>query len=127
MSSVLVANGNHGERELLCSLLRREGFEVVEASDGREAVLKYRSGPTNVVIIALPMAGLEGIATIHQLAVESPTVRIIAIAGKNPPLGVIHGAEVMGASRVLSKPFTLEHLFRVVQEEAMPERCLQSH
>ena len=66
MSSVLVANGNHGERELLCSLLRREGFDVVEASNGREAVLKYRSSPSDVVIIALPVAELDGLGMIHK-------------------------------------------------------------
>jgi len=60
------------------------------------------------------MDGLEVTKALHH---ESPTVKIIAITGASADCGYLEVAEILGAHRTMTKPFTGEELLQAVQGE----------
>lgn len=117
MASILVIDDEASVRRLLRLLLERAGHRVVEARDGAEGVLLFRSAPTDLVITDLYMPGQDGIETIQQLREEYPDCRILAVSG-GASLGAdgpLEDAKLLGASDVLAKPFQAEDLLEAVR------------
>ncbi len=96
-------------RMVLAEILVREGFGVVEARNGHEAVVKARSLKPDVIVmdIALPMLGGIEAARVIRAAEGLHDVPIIALTAR--PVGTFDEHEFDG---VLSKPCTPDVLVR---------------
>ena len=103
---------------MLGQMLAAAGYDVVEASDGRQGVLRYRDAPTDVILTDLVMPEQEGLETIMGLRRDFPGVKIIAISGsvKTETLDYLSVAQKLGAQRVLRKPFAQDELLKAIQE-----------
>lgn len=100
-------------------MLERAGYEVVEAGDGNEGIILYKSDPTDLVITDIIMPEKEGIETIIELKQDFPALKIIAISGGSRRLGAgncLSYAAKLGVSRVLPKPFERATLLEAVRE-----------
>ena len=82
------------------------GYEVIEAADGREGLLKFRKQGADLVITDLIMPEQEGLETITLMKKERPDLNIIAISGggRIGPEAYLPAAQELGAARVFSKP-----------------------
>ena len=106
----------------LCATLRealeREGYDVVEAHDGREGLQRYQEAPTAVMITDILMPEQEGLETIMALRRVDPQGKIIAISGggQTGRLDFLHLAMLLGVQRTLRKPFRLQELTAAVRE-----------
>lgn len=118
MERILIIDDDDQYRSMLKEMLGRSGYEIVEASDGREGVQLYKENPTDLVITDLIMPEKEGIETIQELKKDFPDVKIIAISGggRVGPEGYLHLAKMLGAQRTLAKPIEREGLLRTVSE-----------
>ncbi|MBW2709831.1 MAG: response regulator [Deltaproteobacteria bacterium] len=116
--SILVIDDDETIRELLRAILEREGYRVLEASDGDKGIKQFRETPTDLVITDIIMPGKEGIETIRDLRREFPDVKIIAISGggRIGPDAYLEMAKVLGALRTFSKPFDQKSLLKAVEE-----------
>ncbi len=114
---LLVDDDDHVRRPVQMNLTRN-GHEVVEARNGREAIDIYRRETFDVVITDLIMPEQEGLETIQQLRKHNPKVKIIAVSGggRLSANNYLQLAERLGAQRTLSKPFTTEELVRAISE-----------
>lgn len=73
---ILIADDDEGLRHLLHLVLRHEGFEVIEAADGVEALARaYDSNPT-LVLLDVMMPGLDGYDVCRQLRSDERTHRL---------------------------------------------------
>lgn len=117
MASILIIDDEPSVRRLVRRLLERAGHRVVEARDGAEGVLIFRSAPTDLVITDLYMPGQDGIETIQQLREEYPECRILAVSGGATvgADGPLEDARLLGADEVLAKPFQSEGLLDAVR------------
>jgi DNA-binding NtrC family response regulator len=122
MSRILVIDDDEQFRGMLCQVLGREGYEVVEAKNGREGMARFRAAPTDLVITDILMPDQEGLQTIRELRHEFPEAKIIAISGGGPggTLNFLKAATLMGAQRALWKPFDLDDLRQAVREVLNP-------
>ena len=68
-------------RGMLAEMLRREGYDVDEAEDGRAGMRQFRQQPAALVITDVVMPEQEGLETLMLLRQASPSVRVIAISG----------------------------------------------
>jgi YesN/AraC family two-component response regulator len=99
-------------------ILRREGYEVVEALNGKAGLKLYRENPTDLIITDLIMPEKEGLETIMELRRDFPDVKIIAISGG----GKIDGEEYLfmaqkfGVQRTFAKPVARADLLKAVRE-----------
>ena len=111
---ILIVDDEQAVRDTMAVLLRNEGYRVVAADGGHEAVSAIEAYMFDVVIVDIFMPAMSGIDTIRIFHKEAPHVRIIAMSGY-PPGAVIEddffrSAMENGATCCLRKPFTREQL-----------------
>ncbi len=115
---ILVIDDDEQMRILLRQVMEWAGYEVIEAGDGREGMLKQRKQRADLVITDLIMPEQEGLETITSLRREYPELKIIAISGggRIGPDAYLPAAQELGADRVFSKPFDVRQLAATVKE-----------
>jgi CheY-like chemotaxis protein len=103
---VLVAENNQPVRRFLCVLFRHEGYEVVEAEGGREALCRFEAEPADVVVTDLFMEDGNGLELIAALRGRESRVPIVAISagGRWQSGSVLSEAALLGADVTLEKP-----------------------
>ena len=100
--SVLVVDDEEAERFFLAAVLVREGYATEVASDGDEALSRFRHQPADVVVTDLQMRNVHGFEVISVVRDASPRPGIIAVSGTGVPQ--LESARDMGADAVLTKP-----------------------
>ena len=114
---VLVIEDDAGVRATICSMLRRSGYEVVEAVNGFDGMDALRTERVDLVLTDLIMPEQEGIETIRQIRENTPELPVIAMSGwTSRDFSPLHDALAMGADRALQKPFPLDELLAAVRE-----------
>ena len=103
MTRVLIVEDEPTYRETMSYLLRREGFDVIEAADGREGLLKFERGGADIVLLDLMMPGMSGIEVCRRLRAES-AVPIIMVTARDAEIDKVVGLEI-GADDYVTKPF----------------------
>ena len=105
---ILVVDDEERLRILLQSYLRQEGFEVVTATNGREALFVARQEVPDLVILDLMMPEMDGFSFMHAHSKEANTPVIILTAKLDEQEKVL-GLE-LGADDYVTKPFSLREL-----------------
>jgi CheY-like chemotaxis protein len=111
MPAILVIDDDSDVRTAIGSMLKRKGFDVLTARDGRSGLDLLRAGKFDAVIIDIFMPGMEGIATIRELRQLDSSIPIVAMSGRaftDPATGApdfLAMAVKLGADRALQKPF----------------------
>ena len=79
---VLVADDELAFRQLACTLLRREGYTVISASDGEEALALSRTTRSRIqaLVTDVDMPRLDGFALAEHIAQERPETKILIIS-----------------------------------------------
>ena len=109
---ILVADDDPVIRHLVAAIVKKEGYTVVLASDGREA---YRILQTDAdfkaAIFDMMMPHLEGLDLIRYMSTEKRLMRIpVMMITSEPDLKLMANSFAAGATVYLSKPFTTEQL-----------------
>ena len=115
MKRVLVAEDESAIRELIIINLRRNGYEVVEAADGAQAIEKYDEcgGDIDVAILDIMMPYVDGLEVCRQLRTRNRNLGIIMLTAKTQEMDKVSGL-MMGADDYVTKPFNpLELVARV--------------
>ena len=118
MAHILVIDDDSTILDMLQQILEREGYNVVKALNGKEAIKIYREKPTDLIITDIIMPEKEGIETIRELIKGYPNIKIIAISGGGYLLGAedyLHMAKLLGAQGTLTKPIEREKLLKTVR------------
>ncbi len=112
---ILVADDNDEVRQYVCAVLEDAGYETLEASDGKQALVLCRTQPVSLMVTDLCMPEQDGIETICALAKEGNPIKILAMSGA---MGGVYLSVVkkLGASAVLRKPIDAEELLSAVAE-----------
>ena len=79
--SILVAEDHDGFRKSLCQLLRDEGYRVVEAADGIQAITELNQTQFNLVLSNLRMPKADGYELLRHASVIHPQPPVIFISG----------------------------------------------
>ena len=116
MAKLLIVEDDDEVRDVLKTLLREEGHEVFEASDGNEAMEQFRQTPADLVILDIVLPDKEGLETIIYLKRTHPNVKIMAMSGggRTSPQDYLDMAKRLGAVEVIAKPFSIDDFLRSV-------------
>jgi two-component system, NtrC family, response regulator AtoC len=109
---VLVADDEANIRRVLEAILRREGYDVVTAGTGLEALERMNRG-INTVITDLKMPGLDGMGLLKRLSHEYPDVPVIMITAHGSVENAVEAVK-LGAFDYLEKPFEQEQIRQLV-------------
>ncbi len=109
---VLVADDEAQIRNILGIYLKKAGFEVVEAADGAEALVKVQSDKPDIIVLDIMMPVMDGLEVCKQVRKISD-IPIIMLTAKDEDDDRILGLEI-GADDYITKPFnTREVVARV--------------
>ena len=112
MQSILVCDDDKQIVEAIDIYLTGEGFEVIKAYDGFEALELLQNHSVNLMIIDVMMPGLDGIRTTLKVR-ETSSIPIIILSAKSEDADKILGLNI-GADDYITKPFNpLELVARV--------------
>jgi CheY-like chemotaxis protein len=113
---ILVVEDEAPVRSLVSRVLARDGYSVLQAATGEEALERIRTfdGPIDLVLTDVVMPGMDGRELATAVAGRRPDARIVLMSGYSDELPRI---EIdVGNFRILDKPFTPAELTRTVQE-----------
>jgi two-component system chemotaxis response regulator CheY len=116
MKTVLAADDSATMRQMVGFCLKRAGFDVVEASDGRDALSKLKGRKVDLVITDLNMPNLNGIDLIKQVRLL-PGYRFTPILMLTTEAQETRKKEgqAAGATGWIVKPFDPDQLLKVVK------------
>lgn len=117
--SILVIDDNDDIRGLLSLVLQKEGYEVLEAAGGSEALIKINESKPDLILLDVMMPGLSGLevlATIRESREKKISqVPVIMITAKST-IDDIDAAIELGANSYIVKPFRPANLVEKVSE-----------
>src|SRR3954465_9406761 len=110
---VLVVDDEQSYRDALSVTLQREGFLVVTAADGAEAIERFDATKPALVLLDVMLPKISGIDVCREIRSRS-RVPIIMVTARNSEIDAVVGLEV-GADDYVSKPFRLRELIARVR------------
>ena len=108
MSKILIADDEAHIREILRVYFDKEGYQVVEAEDGQQALLKFEKESPDLIILDIMMPVMDGITACEEFR-RKYDVPIIMLTAKDDVSDKVMGLD-MGADDYMTKPFAIEEL-----------------
>ena len=109
MFNILVVEDDAGTRKLLCALLKSDGYNVLSAQDGAEALEVLDKNHVDLLVIDVMMPRMDGYTLTEQLRGGGSTLPMLMLSAKDGAADVRHGF-VVGIDDYMKKPFDVEEL-----------------
>ncbi|MFA5362571.1 MAG: response regulator [Candidatus Omnitrophota bacterium] len=118
---LLVTDDNTHIIEVLQRRLKREGFEVVTAGDGEEALLKIESDEPDVILLDLRMPKMNGFEVLKEIKrrneIELNKIRpVIIISGGDESEAKEEGLILSETECYLNKPCSIEEILKAIRK-----------
>jgi DNA-binding response OmpR family regulator len=104
-STILLVDDEDAVQKLLAFPLERDGFRVVQARDGEEALERFAAERIDLVVLDLMLPKLDGLEVCKRLRASS-SVPIIMLTARDDELDKVLGLE-LGADDYITKPFSI--------------------
>ena len=105
--TVLIVDDEENIRDAIAFTLRREGFEILAAATGHEAIELADQHP-DVVILDIMLPGIDGLEVLRRLRADS-NVPVLMLSAKGDEIDRVVGLEI-GADDYITKPFAMREL-----------------
>jgi len=109
-------------RDIVAHALEQSGFQVTSEVDGRQALIRFRQNPFDVVVLDIMLPSLDGLEVCRKIRSESE-VPIVMLTAKTDTIDVVLGLEA-GADDYVTKPFEMPELFARIR--AVLRRVIES-
>jgi two-component system response regulator PilR (NtrC family) len=119
---VLIVDDEEVLRDVLDAVLRREGFDIVTASTGEEALSLLDTEEIDLIILDVMLPGISGIDAMRAIRISNPTLPVIIITAFSSIDGAIDAMK-QGAFHYIPKPFKNEEVVLTVNK-ALEQRRL---
>ncbi|HEY0157192.1 MAG TPA: sigma-54 dependent transcriptional regulator [Thermoanaerobaculia bacterium] len=119
---ILIVDDEEVLRDVLDVMLRREGFEILTAASGEEALNVLETEEVDLVILDVMLPGISGIDTLRAMRISNPALPVIVITAFSSIDGAIEAMK-FGAFHYIPKPFKNEEVILTVNK-ALEQRRL---
>jgi CheY-like chemotaxis protein len=118
VSVILIIEDDKEFREMLKTALAVKDHIVIEAENGKEALIRFKPGVTDLVITDLIMPDEDGLKVIMKIRQMKQAIKLIAISGggKAGPGSYLDLAKALGADAIFSKPFSINDLLSKIED-----------
>ena len=126
MSRILIVDDNEDFSAALSTALKREGYEVARAQDGKLGLKLFRESKFDLVLSDILMPDTDGLELIFALRKTDSNIPIIAMSGGGHGSAehYLHVADISGASAVIRKPFGPGDLIELVKIQLASPKSL---
>jgi DNA-binding response OmpR family regulator len=109
--TVLVVEDSATTRKVITVILRHEGFDVIEAKDGIEAMARFNETTPDLVLLDIVMPGMDGYQVLSTMKHNSnfKKIPVIMLTARDGMIDKVKG-KMSGCNEYLTKPFTPEEL-----------------
>ena len=114
MPTILVADDEENVRKLVRMNLQAEGYTVLEAVDGQDALDKITAQDPDVIVLDVRMPRVDGLGVLRRLQGQGETRRVVMLTGATDEEDYLRGWGA-GADDYISKPFEPEQLLSAVE------------
>ena len=104
-ATILLVDDEESIQQLLTFPLEREGYRVVQARDGEEALRRFSETPVDLVVLDVMLPKLDGLEVCRRLRTSS-AVPIIMLTARDDEVDKVLGLE-LGADDYITKPFSI--------------------
>ena len=115
MKTILVIDDEKSIRKILSIALQEKGYEVFEATNGREGLEVFKDKKPEIVITDVKMPEMSGIQVTREIKRLNDDVDVIIITGYGSEDLVIESLRV-GASNFIKKPILLAELYKILED-----------
>jgi DNA-binding response OmpR family regulator len=124
VARILLIEDNESIRTVLRENLVHSGHTVIEACDGREGLALFRQTGADLVVTDIVMPEKEGLEVLIELRNSQPRVKVIVMsgAGLGGVTDYLATARLLGAAKVLRKPFATSVLLAAIDEVLSVDR-----
>ena len=109
MTKILVIDDEQGIRDLLDTLLRRKGYDVVLAESGRQGLELFRRERPDVIVLDLKMPEMDGLTVLRQIKNLDPGKPVIILTGAGTA-ETEQQVRALGVTEYVEKEFSLHLL-----------------
>src|ERR687894_1455302 len=102
---ILLVDDEDAIQTLLSYPLRKDGYDVVQATDGRQALARFGEAAFDLVVLDVMMPRVDGLEVCRRLRARS-AVPIIMLTAKSEEIDKVLGLE-LGADDYITKPFSM--------------------
>jgi CheY-like chemotaxis protein len=113
LGKVLVVDDEPEVRQVLIEFLSSQGYDVVPASGGAEAVAIVQKDKPDLVLLDVSMPHMDGVETLARITALAPGLAVIMVTA-NADIGVTSKLLALGAVDYVPKPFDLDYLDQAV-------------
>lgn len=115
-STIVVVEDEPAVRQLVCGILRREGYVVIEVDEPAQAERRCREhgGPVHMLVTDVVMPGMNGSVVAQRLLAQYPKLQVLFMTGYTENV-VLDEALLKRGAAVLEKPFPPDLLLRKVE------------
>src|ERR671911_1307480 len=106
--TILLVDDEDSVQKLLAYPLERDGYTVIPAQDGEEALARFQNEQVDLVVLDVMLPRLDGLEVCRRLRAQS-SVPIIMLTARGDELDKVLGLE-LGADDYITKPFSLREL-----------------
>ncbi len=115
MATILVVDDSDFMRLKCRQLLAGEGFSVVEAGNGQEAVEKYQEHKPDLVMMDITMPVMDGITAVKEIRKINPDAKIVMCSALGQQAAVMEAVKA-GAKDFIVKPFQPDRVVSAVRK-----------
>ena len=110
---ILVVDDELSICELLYEFLSQQGYQVITATNGEEAISKFEENRPNMIILDIKMPGMSGIDVLRKIKEMDRDTGVIMLSAFGD-FNSIQEALQMGANYYMQKPMELERLMKIL-------------
>ncbi|MFA6054412.1 MAG: sigma-54 dependent transcriptional regulator [Thermodesulfovibrionales bacterium] len=122
-TSVLIVDDEEGIRETLSGIFQDEGYNVITAGSGEEALKILKEQSPDLVLLDVWLSGIDGVETLQEIKKTNPELPVVIISGHGN-IELALKATRVGAYDFLEKPLSLERVL-LVAGRALEKRTLE--
>lgn len=115
MARILIVDDAMFMRSMIKGILSKEGYELFEASNGKEMLTKYEEVKPDLVTLDITMPEMDGITAVKELMKKHPDAKVIMCSAMGQQAMVIEAIQ-NGARDFLVKPFEADRVLMSVKK-----------
>ncbi|MDD2891112.1 MAG: sigma-54 dependent transcriptional regulator [bacterium] len=115
LKNILVVDDELSMQKVLSAMLQKEGYKVITANNGKEALEHFKKDSPNLVITDLKMPEMDGLTLLSEIMKVSPGVPVIMITAHGTVETAV-SAMKQGAYDFIIKPFDINEIKQVVEK-----------
>jgi DNA-binding response OmpR family regulator len=118
---IVIVDDDESVRRMVAALLTAAGYQVTEASNGREVLSRAAMFEADVILTEIVMPEVEGLQLIRDVLHLNPRMKIVAMSGADRAETYLAVARSLGAKATLTKPLNAEELLRILRQVSNPQ------